>query len=315
LSSVLTRDDIISSIQRLWSCLHRLHSKISEKLPTQDDLARCPVAIETISLSWTVHSPFLRGNYCKNGDELLSLRIRHTWSNIKWRTTSDKSDETICIATLLGLNTLQLLNTPAADRQKVLIKMLNVFPSEIIFDSGSKFTEDGLRWASKSFIDARNSMSLTEYSDLDHNHIGHIRLGGLEVEFPGFGLHAEKSPLNKFFYFIDITSTKWYRVDLRTSLGSPWTNYHESRKLFGLILKKSGVLLASNSCALVEVLRRETNPIPCKFLCTATLFPLEGHDLLVAEALFLSEPRGKEAETNFVVPGQKFNSRSKWLVG
>lgn len=74
-------------------------------------------------------------------------------------------------------------------------------------------------------------------------------------------------------------------------------------------------LHGGNSCVLVDVLREETYPMPCRFLFTATIFPLEGIELLGARGLLTSEVEGgREAETSFIVSGQILDSKFKWLV-
>lgn len=90
-------------------------------------------------------------------------------------------------------------------------------------------------------MDGTKGLKFSEFSDLGHMRIGHIRSDGFEVKFPGFCLYAQKSPLNSFFYLIDITTKVWYKVVLSTSQGSPWAIFHKPRKIFGLILQESDV--------------------------------------------------------------------------
>jgi hypothetical protein len=292
-----------------------LMHELREKLPSTDEQFMCPVTADLLSCTWKLTNCSLRRKM-ESEDELMAFRIRQIFSNVQYRTSSKKSDETICIATMLGLDTLSLLNTPAAEREKTLVRMLKVFPAEIIFDSGGKFAEDGLRWAAKSFIDQERSISLLSLEPNNHN-IGYIRPTGLEVQFPGFLLLVEKSPVNKFFFLADLAdknSIKFYRVDLNVSLGLPWKNYHNPRKFFGVILRDD-TFSAATTCAFVDIPQLRFDVCPGRFLCTATITPLQGFDLLVAEGLFASEPRGEKDGVNFVVPGQRLDSPWSWCIG
>lgn len=152
--------------------------------------------------------------------------------NMQWKTTSDKSDEPICIATILGLDTLTLLNTPAAEREKELVRMLKVFPAEVIFDPQDKFAEDGIRWAPTTFINPARRRGVDVGKPSDYN-LGGILPQGLLVKFPGIILCVEKSPVNKFFFIAELRSGELYRADLNISLGEPGTNYHSPCKVLG----------------------------------------------------------------------------------
>jgi Heterokaryon incompatibility protein (HET) len=73
---------------------------------------------------------------------------------LTWRTTSKASDEPLCIATILGMDTAPLLElSDTEDRMKFFLRSLPRIPQDIIFFSGPKLTDTpGLRWAPKSFL-------------------------------------------------------------------------------------------------------------------------------------------------------------------
>ncbi|SJL00896.1 uncharacterized protein ARMOST_04210 [Armillaria ostoyae] len=69
------------------------------------------------------------------------------------RTTSRKEDETLAIASLLGVDVSKLLDVSThEERMKILLLELRFIPSGIIFSTGEKLTEPGFRWAPRSFL-------------------------------------------------------------------------------------------------------------------------------------------------------------------
>lgn len=69
------------------------------------------------------------------------------------RTTTKKEDEAICIATMLGLPIVDVLNTPGSSRLMQLFRMLAVkLPASILFSSGHRMEEPEFRWAPTSFL-------------------------------------------------------------------------------------------------------------------------------------------------------------------
>ncbi|KAI9699925.1 MAG: hypothetical protein M1820_006987 [Bogoriella megaspora] len=68
------------------------------------------------------------------------------------RITSRRNDETICIATTLGLDPCPLLRVAPADRMIVLLKMFPCVPVNVLFSSGTRMTQKGFRWAPTSFL-------------------------------------------------------------------------------------------------------------------------------------------------------------------
>jgi hypothetical protein len=89
-----------------------------------------------------------------------------TFTNLQWRSTTRAGDETLCIAVILGLDPLPLLNVASRDafatsqdtkillhkRMHLLLHMIKRFPPGIMFLSGSRLPQDGFKWAPTSLL-------------------------------------------------------------------------------------------------------------------------------------------------------------------
>ncbi|KAF3930992.1 hypothetical protein ABW20_dc0100680 [Dactylellina cionopaga] len=118
---------------------------------------------------------FLRGRKSLSAES--PNHVRYSYLNvmlrqINTRSTSRKSDETICTATILGVNTMRLLtveqemreelklkdgeSVPDADlakqRMKVFFSTLKMCNFGMIFSPEKRIEEDGFRWAPISFL-------------------------------------------------------------------------------------------------------------------------------------------------------------------
>lgn len=112
-----------------------------------------------------------------------------------WKATSVPFDELICIAQLLRMNLVSILEcSPDVDRGlRLLLQMQSVFPRNIIFIDAQHMKHDGFRWAPKSYlgnvIDQRDVDRLIITRDL-----ALLSTQGLVLRWPGVILRT-KSPL------------------------------------------------------------------------------------------------------------------------
>ena len=67
------------------------------------------------------------------------------------RVTTRQGDETICIATFLGIDPTPLLQARAEDRMSILLTLLPVMLPELLFATGPRLQLKGFRWA-QSFL-------------------------------------------------------------------------------------------------------------------------------------------------------------------
>ena len=87
----------------------------------------------------------LEGLWNISGNEKRTLS--NLWNASQWRSTTNKEDEEICLALLLGFNPAQILSQPPPDRLPSLMSSLESVSSDLIFLQGRRLPYDGLRWA------------------------------------------------------------------------------------------------------------------------------------------------------------------------
>lgn len=78
--------------------------------------------------------------------------INDVADSLQWRTTSRPADETLAIASLLGVDPARLIDWPSQERMVRLLRALRKLPREILFMPGAKLDVDGFRWAPASFM-------------------------------------------------------------------------------------------------------------------------------------------------------------------
>lgn len=80
------------------------------------------------------------------------LEMQNLLTTASKRMTSRPEDETICIATYLGLDVAPLLNSPPARRMETLLSLLPTIPANLLWGSGPRIITKGFRWAPASFL-------------------------------------------------------------------------------------------------------------------------------------------------------------------
>jgi hypothetical protein len=135
--------------------------------------------------------------------------------DMNWRSTTRKTDEALVLATILGLDISNFYQTPAKDRFKMVISMMQTFPQRIIFAPGPRFDEEGYRWALRSFTE-RSPFSLGsglgKVQTVYNPTLGSSFLS-LSVSYPGYllkGVPRQKQPWD--FAVFDAEIKKWLHV-------------------------------------------------------------------------------------------------------
>ena len=103
----------------------------------------------TLKPSITKH--FLGIHLFKDSCITESVKIIGLLSALKFRSISVSSDEPVCMATMLGLDTQEISKASPDERMLLLWTMIKEIPAKIIFLSCKKLNVDGYRWAPRSF--------------------------------------------------------------------------------------------------------------------------------------------------------------------
>ncbi|KIW21578.1 hypothetical protein PV08_02158 [Exophiala spinifera] len=128
------------------------------------------------------------------------------------RRVTDKADETICIATALGLPVEPLLDCHPELRMKTLISMLLKIPCNVIFSNAPRLGDIGLRWAPKTLLTGDLDFMNTNRAEQFY---GSWTGSGISVRLGGFELHVYQKrfirylahiPLKKFYFSYE---NKW----------------------------------------------------------------------------------------------------------
>ena len=110
---------------------------------------------------------------------------------LKYRTTSKREDEAVCLGPLLGLHPdhiSAILGENSADaRMKKLYVLMGEIPAAVLFNSARKLKDD-LRWAPASLL------GLREILDLSNRSVAKCDPDGLHVQFGGWiiRMHASR---------------------------------------------------------------------------------------------------------------------------
>ncbi|KAA8577063.1 hypothetical protein MFRU_023g00480 [Monilinia fructicola] len=80
---------------------------------------------------------------------------------LRWRTTTRMADETLAIASLLGVDVAVLLGTKSEERIQKLLLMIKNIPLNTLFLSGEKSTTLGFQWAPKTLMNNFGGLNLS----------------------------------------------------------------------------------------------------------------------------------------------------------
>lgn len=116
-------------------------------------------------------------------------RFTGIWREIMHRSSTRRADETVCLATLLGIESGSILDVPEEDIGGRMIRLLQLLPSipgSVLFQRPPRLSIHGFRWAPISFL---VSFSNTRRNP-SHGSPETFQLGpkkeGLAIKFAGF---------------------------------------------------------------------------------------------------------------------------------
>jgi hypothetical protein len=117
---------------------------------------------------------------------------------MRLRRTTRQGDETVCLATILGLDLdpyQAIDDKPDADaakkRMEIFLKEINRFQMGIIFNNWERLETEGFGWAPKSLLSHRGGVGDSEIGVWDQRQSDiqwDGNMAGLPVQYPGFNL-------------------------------------------------------------------------------------------------------------------------------
>jgi hypothetical protein len=236
-----------------WSCLH-----------AQYDLAKREKPWDLVSSECNRFSLDLLE---ESSDWSYARRTNWIWQSLKFRTTSRRGDEPLCIAILQGLDVDELQNVSEAGAEKKFWQLhgKHGVPAQVLFIPGRKLKDKGLGWAPE------NLMDLTVVGSNADAH-GDVTSRGLCVQYSGFVLEEMTLPRNSVISCM--VDDRVFFIRLNLSVNPPWEglNIEVRPKRLAIILQcvRSSADTAAGGFeagigTLVEVLQMGEE-IFCKYL-------------------------------------------------
>ncbi|KAK5321764.1 hypothetical protein LTR93_006002 [Exophiala xenobiotica] len=143
-------------------------------------------------------------------------RITALWNACQYRSTSEKQDEAVILAVLLGLDTRPILAAAKEDMWWTFLLQQRIFPKDLLFSSGPRVKRDGFRWAPPNFIRRPTTTTATLL----------LSMGTAEATSNGLNVTAQgyvfKPPRTAFraehpsFWMLDEATQTWYMIAQRT---------------------------------------------------------------------------------------------------
>jgi len=216
---------IISSkwTRRLWTLQEgalakSLYFQFADKAVDLDEinqsLADSPYGREYMDVSFSctsLHELWDRGKISSISHTLYLL-----YTAVRYRSTSVKEDEALCLATLAGLDMEDIIKVKPPNNRMVKFWSLIEHPSPIVlFWSGKRLTEPGYRWAPASFL----GQSLVTFSRVTEHDFEQrfqtvtteLRDCGLLVSSAGMVLNTWTDNIGRRFWVKD-EKGNWYFV-------------------------------------------------------------------------------------------------------
>ena len=187
---------------------------------------------------------------------LLEDRIEYTMQRfiaaIANRITSRTGDETICIATFLGIDPQPLLKVPEVDRMQLLLTLLSIIPASVLFASGPRLSSEGFRWAPRTLlapygvdnliIDEKVPFDLEHPDKLKPRPTPYLHPKGLVVCFPGIQLLRPQAQIPPVFFVYTPDQQVW-----RVQAFRPFDTDSSWHKIEPSHLEHSAILLSNFS--------------------------------------------------------------------
>lgn len=79
-------------------------------------------------------------------------KISSLFATFRYRQTSVASDEALCLGTILGLETSNILRAMPEERMQIFWSMIRKVPVDVLFYNGPTFDKEGFRWAPRTLL-------------------------------------------------------------------------------------------------------------------------------------------------------------------
>lgn len=175
-------------------------------------------------------------------------KVGNAWQSLQWRTTTRNTDETICLATILGMDPTPILDIQPVKnsideclekRMVCFLSMLDAkvgIPPGIIFLPGPKLDAKGFSWAPKTWMTQQRRQNNLPLFDR-YTRATFLTTRGLHVQYPGVLLHPPTNPVHSRFWIpVSRKLHTWYRVDYvddEYQGGSDWEDIWKQACKFG----------------------------------------------------------------------------------
>lgn len=279
-----------SWMRRLWTFQEAImpsevHIQFSDGVRTLSNIA---VSIEQemlqtrknlytryIQLTKTFFSPFLSGLEGNASQKFISM-----WKQMQWRSTSRAADETICLATTLGLDPGPILNIPSTDHEGRMIKllqMMKVIPLLLPFQPPPRLKAVGFRWAPASFLNRFRDTSTNPFRVLAGS--GEIAADGEGLMLQRFGFELLQKPNSELVIGNDFIISLSGRPDISFGVTYKWLQDRTARNIDGTSVVKKPVIVyldanpaAGEPAILADILGRDAASAPIKIGFIAVVF-------------------------------------------
>ena len=132
---------------------------------------------------------------------------------VRDRSTSQPTDEALCLGTLFGIDMEELMKIPKYERMKAFWDLQGSVPSDIIFWGGPRLSMKGFGWAPATLMGQAYTLgSMNDVSPFP----GFKSSVGLEVQYPGvvLGSAGARYPLSNKFWLRNSQQEWCYWIDL-----------------------------------------------------------------------------------------------------
>lgn len=120
-----------------------------------------------------------------------------------FRSSSRKSDEFRCLASLLGWDTSRLKGLPVRQRMKALLEQKEILPQGLLFIAGQRIPEKGWRWALQNFGN-NGSRQLNVFGARVDAKPARRSAQSLIVEYAGFIIGAGQRPESPDDFIVEV---------------------------------------------------------------------------------------------------------------